>query len=357
VVVGEKVIVSNVEWPLKSAKEMPKHFVTAYSLADGKELWSTEVEPGPWLRNDFRSDQGGGYAAPTPCVVKDHIHCVFGSSVLAILDLEGKLVKRIVLEPHTFDVTIGSSPIAFKDHILMLFGMAKKEDSKLACLLAATGDVVWEEKLPKVGFAHSTPIVIDVQGEPQVVIAASGSSETADALQAFDPRTGKRLWHCKGSGEASSPAFANNILYFDSGRGSKGTAVDVTGSGDVTESHIKWQVGAVPEGIGSPIIVGERVYRLHAPNVLKCWSLADGKQLFAERLSEITSTWASPIADASGRIYFASGGKSYVIQAGDKFDLVCVNDLGDSNHASAAVAGDDKLLLLGTKKLWCVGKK
>jgi outer membrane protein assembly factor BamB len=357
VVVGDKIIVCNVEWPLKSAKDMPKHYVTAYALADGKELWSTEIEPGPWLRNDFRSGPGGGYAAPTPCVVKDHIHCVFGSSVLAILDLDGELVKRMVLEPHTFDVTVGSSPIAFEDNILLLFGMAKKEDSKLSCLKAVTGEVFWEEKLPKVGFAHSSPVVIQVENMPQAVIVASGSGETGDAIQAFDPRSGKQIWHCRGSGEASSPAFANNILYSDSGRGGKGTAVDVTGKGDVTDTHIKWQVGAVPEAIGSPIIVGERVYRLHTPNVLKCWNLADGKQLYAERLGEITSTWASPIADPSGRIFFASGGKSYVVQAGDKFELIAMNDLGDANHASAAVAGDDKLLLLGQKKLWCVGKK
>lgn len=354
VVVGKQVIVCNVEWPVKSAETMPKHFVTAYDLGDGHELWSTQIEPGPWLRNDFRSGPGGGYAAPTPCVVGQHIHCVFGSAVLAILDLDGKLVKRTVIEPHTFDVTIGSSPIAWKDRILLLSAMSKKEDSKLACLQAGSGEVLWEQKLPKVGFAHSTPALIEVAKQPQVVIVASGGGETNDAAQAFDVGTGKPIWQCRGAGEASSPAFANDRLYFDSGRGSKGTVVDVTGQGDVTESHLKWTVGAVPEAIGSPIIVGERIYRLHTPNVLKCWSLTDGKQIFAERLPKITSTWASPIADASGRIYFTSGGVSYVLKAGDKLDILAMNELGDANHASPAVAGDDTLLILGQKKLWCV---
>ncbi len=357
VVVGKRVIVCNVEWPAKSAETMPKHFVTAYDLTDGHELWSTEIEPGPWLRNDFRSGPGGGYAAPTPCVVKDHIHCVFGSAVLAILDLDGKVVKRSELTPRTFDVTAGSSPMAWQDNVYLLFGMSKREDSQVQCLQAGTGELRWRQMLPNAGFAHSSPILIEVNKQPQVVVVASGGGEADDALQALDAQTGKPIWHCRGAGEASSPAFANKLLYFDSGRGSKGTVVDVTGAGDVTGTHLQWTVGAVPEAIGSPIIVGERIYRLHTPNILKCWNLADGKQVFAERLPKISSTWASPIADSSGRIYFACGGVSYVLQAGDKLEILATNDLGDANHASPAVAGDDTLLLLGQKKLWCIANR
>lgn len=353
VVVGNKVIVCNVAWPVK-AEQMPTHYVTAYDLANGHELWSTEVSPGKWLRNDFRSGPGGGYAAPTPCIAADHIHCVFGSSVIAVLDLQGKLVKRMELEPHTFDVTIGSSPILAGDGIVMLCAMAKKEDSRLICFKPVDLTVKWEQKLPTVGFAHSTPIVIPGE-RPQVVIVASGGGETEDAVQSFDAATGERLWWARGAGEASSPAYAEGLLYFDSGRGSKGTVVDTRGAGDVTATRIQWTVGAVPEAIGSPIITNERVYRLHTPNVLKCWRLDTGKLVFAERLPDITSTWASPIVDGQGRIFFASAGKSFVLDAGDKLNILSVNDLGDANHASPAVAGD-RLLLLGQKKLWCVGE-
>jgi outer membrane protein assembly factor BamB len=354
IVVGKRIIVCNVEWPVK-AEVMPKHYVTAYDLDDGHELWSSEVEPGAWLRNDFRSGPGGGYAAPTPCAVGERIFCVFGSSVLAILDLDGKLIKRIPIEPHSFDVTVGSSPVPTKDGVIMLCAMAKKEDSRLI-QFSLDGEVRWETKLPTVGFAHSTPIAINVNGKPQIVVVASGGGDSADAAQGFDADTGERVWWARGAGEASSPAFADGRVYFDSGRGSKGTVVDVSGSGDVTESHLKWTIGAVPEAIGSPIIVGERVYRLHSPNVLKCWRLDDGKQVFAERLQDIGSTWASPIADGNQRLYFASAGKSFVLAAGDKYELLAVNDLGDANHASPAVAGN-RLLLLGQKNLWCVGEK
>jgi outer membrane protein assembly factor BamB len=335
---------------------MPEHFVTAYSTADGKEIWSTPLEPGPWKRNDFRSGPGGGYASPTPATDGERIYCLFGSAVIAALDMQGKIIWRKEIIPYTFDVTIGSSPVLYKDTLILLCAMAKKEDSRLVAFDKATGDLKWETKMPTVGFGHGTPVLVDVAGKPQLIFAAGGLNNAPDALQSFNPEDGKKLWWCKGSGEAASPAFANGTVYFDSGRGSAGTAVDATGMGDVTGSHIKWTVGSVPEAIGSPIIFADRVYRLHSPAVIKCWGLADGKQVLSGRLNDIGSTWASPIADPAGRIYFANAGKSYVLDSGDALKILATNDLGDANHASPAIS-NGRIYLLGQKKLYCIGEK
>jgi len=143
---------------------------------------------------------------------------------------------------------------------------------------------------------------------------------------------------------------------WDSGRGGPGVSVDPTGSGDVSQTHIRWTVTQAGEALCSPIIVGRHVYRLHKPGLLKCWELAGGKQVYAERLDGISTTWASPIADANGRIFFANAGKSYVIQAGPEFRVLAVNDLGDGNHPSPAVARG-RLFLVGTKDLYCVGSR
>ena len=65
---------------------------------------------------------------------------------------------------------------------------------------------------------------------------------------------------------------------------------------------------------------------------------------------------ASPIATADGRIYYASAGPSWVIQAGPKFELLGKSDLGEPGSASAAVA-DGRLFLEGSQTLYCVGRK
>ena len=77
----------------------------------------------------------------------------------------------------------------------------------------------------------------------------------------------------------------------------------------------------MPEGFSSPVAVGDYIYRLHSPDALRCWKLANGDDVFNARLPGV-STASSPVATADGRIYLASAGKSYVIQAGPKLNIL-----------------------------------
>jgi len=359
IVWGDRLFVTTAHWAddvKDRTKVIPEHHVLCYRTTDGKLLWDRQIEPGSWLRNDFRSGPGGGYACPTPATDGKLVFVAFGSSVLAALDFDGRVVWRQAIEPHTFDVTLGSSPILFGDTVILLHAMARKEDSRVVAYDKATGEPKWDTPLPKNGFGHSTPVLIDVAGKPQMLVLASSAGQTGEALHALDPATGKILWWCKGGGDAASPAYGQGLVYFDSGRGGPGVAVDPSGQGDVSASHVRWTIGQVPEGIGSPLVVGDHIYRLHNPGVLKCWDLATGKEVYAKRLSGLSTTWASPLADPAGRIYFANAGKSYVLQSGPEYKVLAENDLGDSNHASAAASGG-RLYLVGMKKVYCVGKE
>jgi outer membrane protein assembly factor BamB len=354
----DRIFICTVTWSddPEARKAIPDHHVTCYRAADGKQLWDTKVKPGLWVRSDFRSGPGGGYAAPTPCTDGQHLFVAFGSAVLASLDFDGNVVWRKDLVPHTFDVTLGTSPILYGDTVILFCAMAQKTDSRLVAFDKATGDAKWETKLPTVWFGHSTPVVIDVKGSKQLLAVASGIKPEADALQSFDPASGQRLWWCRGAGDASSPAFGDGIVYFDSGRGGTGVAVDPTGTGDVSDSHVKFTLPKLKEAIGSPVIVDGYLYRIQSPNLLRCIKIDGGQEVYAKPLEGLSSTWASPIADASGHLIFANGGKSYVVKAGPEFEVIAVNDLADANHASGAVAGG-KLIIEGKKKLYCVGKK
>jgi outer membrane protein assembly factor BamB len=358
IVSGDRVFVCTVRWTggKPDAEVIPEHHVLCYRAADGKPLWDTMLDPGPWRRNDFRSGPGGGYAAPTPATDGKHVFVVFGSSVMASLDFEGKIAWRQEIKPYSFDVTIGGSPVLFGDTVIFFCAMAKASDSRLVAFAKSDGSVKWETKLPKVGFAHSTPVIIEVKGKPQLIAIASGMGTKDDALQSFDPADGRRLWWCKSAGDASSPAYGSGILYTDSGRGGNGFAVDPTGEGDVNATHLKWSVGGLGECIGSPIIVGDHVFRLQGSGVLKVWNLSDGQETDKQRLDKLGSSWASPIADGDGRIYFATGGKSYVVQSGPQIKILAVNDLGDPNHASPA-ASNGRLYIAGLKNLYCIATR
>lgn len=354
IVRDDRVFVTLSYWPAGTTaeKQPPEHHVICFDAADGKRLWDIQVEPGPWLLKDLR----GGYTAPTPAADGDRVYVLFGSSVAAALDRDGKPVWRKEITPFAFDVAMGVSPVLFRDTVLIAWDQTNKT-SRLIALDAKTSNVRWEKKRPGADWAHSTPTLAEVGGKPQLLVAG------ATALDGVDPATGETLWSCTSGdprpariGDTVSPVLAGGLVYVDSGRGGPGIAVDPAGTGDVTATHRKWKLARVPDGsIGSPVAVGEFLYRLHSPDVLHCYRLSDGKEMFAERLSGASAV-PSPVATADGRVFFAGGGKSFVIQAGPKLDLLGTSDLGDPSHASPAVAGG-RLFLKGGRNLYCIGSK
>ena len=212
IVWGDRVFVCTAAWPDGAGKReqtIPEHHVTCYGVADGALLWDAIVPPGPWLRTDFRSGAGGGYASPTPATDGRRVYVAFGSSVLAALDFAGNLVWRNEILPHTFDVTLGSSPVLFGDTVILQCTMANAPDSRVVAFDCATGKMKWERKLDNTGFAHTTPVIIPVDGRPQMLVLASAMKVTDNALQSLDPRNGKPLWHCRGAGDAASPAYGS----------------------------------------------------------------------------------------------------------------------------------------------------
>jgi outer membrane protein assembly factor BamB len=358
IVWNDRVFVCTVFWPPDVAdrkKVIPRHHLACYRTTDGEMLWDSVIPPGPWLRTDFRSGPGGGYAAATPATDGSLVYCAFGSSVVAALDFTGKIAWRKEIVPYSFDVTLASSPIVYRDTLIILCAMSKKEDSCVLALDKTTGDVKWRTPMPDTAFGHSTPVIIRVNDKPQMLILASGMSHADNALKSLDPADGKLLWFCRGAGDVASPAYGSGLIYFDSGRSGPGTVIDPNGSGDISDKNIRWTVTSLSEGLGSPTIVGKYVYRLTRPENLRCWELATGQRVYSEKLEGISTTWASPVADPKGRLFFANAGKSFVIQTGPQFRILAVNDLGDPSHPSPAVA-DGKIFLVGMRNIYCIAE-
>ena len=359
IVWADRVFICTVNWPptvTDRKKVIPDHHLACYNAGTGNLLWDTIIPPGPWLRTDFRSGPGGGYAAATPTTDGKLVYCAFASSVLAAVDFKGNIVWRKEILPHTFDVTLASSPVLYQDTLILFCAMSKKADSRVVAFDKTTGDIKWQTKLPDVGFGHSTPLIIRVNDKPQMLLLASAMNDSPCAMKSFDPSNVKRLWWCRGQGDVASPAYASGIVYFDSGRGGPGIAVDPTGTGDVSETHIRWTGQYIPEALSSPTIVGEHIYRLFRPDRLECRDLKTGNLIYTEKMPKISTAWASPIADPQGRLFFANAGKSYVIQTGPKFKILATNDLLEGNHPSPAAA-NGKIFLAGTENIYSITNK
>ena len=322
-------------------KVVPEHFVLCFRAADGKQFWRTVVPAGKFA--------DGYYSIPTPVTDGKLLYTWFGSGVAAALDFDGKIVWRTERPaPYSVYPGVSSSPVLHGDSVLILCDQGK--DSFLLALDRKTGRKKWERKRPNAPSTNSTPELVRVKGKAQLVVAGS------NALQGLDPDNGEILWTCgKDGGYWTSLTAGSGVVYTDSG-GGRGIAVDPTGAGDVNKTHVKWTHRKVPEGLGCPLIVGDYLYRAHKPGLVSCWRLSTGEKLFSERLQGV-SYLSSPFATPDGRVYFASAGKSYVLEAGPKFKVLAENTLpGGDDGPSPAVSGG-RIFLRSTSTLFCAGKK
>jgi outer membrane protein assembly factor BamB len=196
----------------------------------------------------------------------------------------------------------------------------------------------------------STPLLIKINGKLQLIHYAGG-------IQGLDPTNGELLWTCKAPTSQSSPVFGSGLLYADAGRGgAKGVAVDPTGMGDVSKTHVKWEARVEGMAANSAIIVDGRVYRGSGQDFIRSWSMADGELAHEVKAPRLTPS-ASPIATPEGRIYFAGGAKSYVIQAGPKFEIIASNDLNDGENYTTPAVSEGRFYIKGKSYLWCIGKQ
>ena len=349
IVWGQRVFVTVSYWPEGTAeKNYPQHHVICFNTKDGGKLWDTIIPPGPWKLGDLR----GGYTCGTPATDGTHVYVNFGSAVLAAVDFKGDLVWRREIKPHNFDVAWASSPVLFEGKVIVVCDQ-QGNASTVYAFDGKTGKIRWEKKRPTVSWAHSTPLLAKIAGRPQLITA------THNGPQGLDPTNGEVIWFYRTGqqvGDTVTPTVRDGLLYVDSGRGGSGIAVDVTGTGDVSKTHLKWSVPKVAQGFSSPILVGDYLYRLQGDNQLSSWKWTTGEEVIKKERLEGVNTAVSPIATADGLIYCASGGKSYVLKAGPTLDIVARNDLGDASQASPAAAAG-RIYIKGNRFLWCIAAK
>ena len=347
IVWGDRVFLTTAIWPADVPEKerratIGEHHVLCFRASDGEPLWDTIVPPGKCVVNNFYHM----YTVPTPVTDGEHVFAMFASGVLVSLDLDGKIAWREELPLlKGEDGGICSSPILHKDTVIV----PGIQELGLRALDKRTGQLKWEQATRQRN-TYATPAVLQIGGKQQLIHNAGG-------IQGFDPDNGELLWSCRCESSQSSVTFGGGLLYVDHGRGGRtGTAVDPTGSGDVSKTHIKWQTQVSCPAGTSPIVVGDYLYRIGGNGIIRCWQMKDGEKVYEERAERITPS-ASPVASPDGRIYFASSGKTYVIQSGPEYKELAVNDLDDHPDYTSAAVSNGRIYIKGKSYLWCIGTK
>lgn len=114
-------------------------------------------------------------------------------------------------------------------------------------------------------------------------------------------------------------------------------AIQPGGEGDVTESHVSWNLhSGIPE-IPSPIFHEGRLYLVRDGGVLSCINAATGEVIYRERLGAAGQYSASPVI-ANNHLYLCSErGTVTLVKCGDEFAIAHQTDLGSPIAATPAM--------------------
>ncbi|MBL9168386.1 MAG: PQQ-binding-like beta-propeller repeat protein [Verrucomicrobiales bacterium] len=317
---------------------------------DGALIWSTEVfhpESGSSLHKK------NGYASPTPLVRDGRIYVHFGHLGTACLDLDGKVQWKQDSIKYPSVHGNGGSPVLAGD--LLIFSCDGLSDPVVVALDRRSGDVRWKtprqnEAAPK-KFAFSTPLLITNAGRAELISPGAGGT------YAYDPASGRDLWHVKtgtGFSVVPRPVFAHGLLFVNTDYDfPKLFAIRPGGDGDVTSTHLAWQIGRGAPSTPSTIVVGDELYFVSDAGIATCADAKTGQVHWNERLGGGFS--ASPVF-ADGRLYFQNEeGVGYVVKAGKTYELLAKNELGERTLASYAV-DDGALFIRSAENLYRVGK-
>jgi outer membrane protein assembly factor BamB len=315
--------------------------------ASGKKLWEREVFVQP--KTAPRIQNKNSHASPTPITDGQRLYVHFGHMGAAALDLSGNILWHNTELKYAPVHGNGGSPILVDDKLI--FSCDGGDTRFVAALNKATGKLLWktERDVPVVkGFSFHTPLLITVNGRRQVISAGSG------IISAFDPANGKEIWRVRHNGYSviPRPVFGHGLVFISTGYDAASLlAIRPDGRGDVTSTHVVWQLRKAAPHTPSPLLVGAELFTVADNGTATCLDARTGKVHWQERLGGNFS--ASPI-DADGKIYFQNEeGVGAVVKVGTQFELLAKNDLQERTLASYAAA-EGAILLRSEKHLFCI---
>lgn len=316
----------------------------------GKPIWDKEA----FRHNGDRVQKQhakNSYASPTPFIEDGRVYAHFSHMGTACLDLAGKVVwKNDSLNYKPVHGT-GGSAIIVGD--ILFFSCDAGENPFVVALDKKTGKLKWrKDRSVKVSrtFSFSTPAVIQVNGQTQIISPGSG------AVIAYDPKDGREIWkvyYGEGYSVVPRPVYAHGLVYVCSGFNQAVLhAIDPTGQGDVTETHVKWKHNKGVPKSASILAVGDEIFMVADKSIASCLDAKTGEEHYQERVDGGYS--ASPTF-ANGRIYITNEeGKTTVLAPGKKFKVLAENDLAEKTLASFAVT-DGTIFFRSQEALYRIG--
>jgi outer membrane protein assembly factor BamB len=350
-------------WLTTSTEDGKNMFGVCINSKTGKEIFNIKLfEPA----TTYSKHEINTYASPTPCIEKGFVYLHFGSYGTTCLNTsDGSVVwKRTDLNCDHVQGP-GSSPITYKN--LLILHLEGVDVQYIVALNKKTGETVWKKERPKDCYdklepigkkAYITPLIIRINGKDLLI--SNGSA----ACIAYNPENGQEIWRVVQGEDStiSMPFFENGIVYFytsfvtpkDGEKYCELLAVDPSGTGDITKTHVLWRFKSPVLQLLTPLIKDGLIYTVDTMNNLYCLDSKTGKTVYTKRL---TGKYNSSPLYAGGNIYFTStNGETLIIKEGPKLEIISRNRLKGEVFATPAIISNSIIIRAGTD-LYCIKNK
>ncbi|MFG0335368.1 MAG: PQQ-binding-like beta-propeller repeat protein [Maioricimonas sp. JB049] len=333
---------------LTSGGEDGSRTLLCLNATTGQTLWTDTVELGA---NHLH--RKNSYASGTPTTDGERVYVAYADAEQYLVlgySLTGEKLWTRDLGSFSSQHGQGVSPIIHED--LLIVPNDQMGPSSVIALNRRTGETVWESKRNHRRTSYATPFILNVDGREPQLICLSG----ATGLAGLDPQTGKEIWR---SGElpqrtVGSPVFGDGVVIASCGSGGRGkhmVAVDPTGAGDVSGSHVRFERKQNLPYVPTPIMWGGHLYLWNDDGVVCCVDPQTGENVWRERVGGNFS--GSPVLIDGALYCISEDGEVVVIDAAPTFRLFGRSPLGDASYATPAVA-NGRVYLRGFSRLCCL---
>lgn len=348
--------------------ELPDEVQLTYKLFcvelnSGKVLWQRDFHKGPPPVGRHRKNS---YTSETPVTDGKAVYVYVAFLGLYAFDLDGEQLWHTPLEPHKVYLDFGSGASAALHEDSLFVVNDNEEASFIAAFDKKTGRKLWET--PRTGMGSErmrsgwgTPFVWENEHRTEIVTIGPGAAISYGL-------DGAELWRMGRMSMMSiqSPFAWDGMLYVTSGVSGEpdkpiaairpGASGDITPSeGSTSNEHVVWyNRTAGGTYLPTPVIYDEGLYVVSDKGIFTRFDPRSGERTYRSRIHATAQNFtASPWAYNKMIFCLNEEGNTFVIKAGEEFELAGINSLEEFTMATPAIS-EDRLLIRTQSRLYSI---
>jgi outer membrane protein assembly factor BamB len=306
--------------------------VYAFQATTGKILWERTSFEGPPYDDRHRSNT---YASSTIATDGKLLFVSFEAAGFYAYDLAGTLKWKVDLgNIAKGGLGPGTSPLIYGNLVILQCDQEMGEGSFIAAFEKTTGKEVWRvSRTTRRSWA--TPIVVTAGGRDELVTSG------AEAVIAYDPKTGKELWTAPGVVSHPIPSFVTGrgLVFATAGSQAKTVLALRPGPLESGVERVAWKYNKGAAYVTSPIFYQDYLYLVSDAGIMTCLDPATGAVRYDNGRVPVPATVRSSAVAFGDKILLTNeDGETFVVKAGPEHEVLATNSVGEPVWASLALA-------------------